>query len=146
MSFDHVVHVRARYGETDQMGFVYHANYIVYFELGRTELMRTRGVRYADLEKAGFFLAVVDAGARYHRPGRYDDLLAIRTQLAEFTGVRVRFEYQVLRVDEPAANETLLCQGHTTLACIDRTGRPRRVPEAERSIFLAMLESRPSPG
>src|SRR5262245_29548972 len=139
MTFDHVVRVRARYGETDQMGVIYHANYIAYFEIGRTELMRSHGVRYADMERAGLFLTVVDVRARYIASARYDDLLAIRTRLADFTGVRVRFEYQVLRVAEPGDQETLLTEGHTTLACIDRSGKPRRLPENERAAFAKLL-------
>src|SRR5262245_17948535 len=138
MSFDHVVYVRARYGETDQMGVVYHANYIPYFEIGRTELMRSSGIRYADMERAGYSLTVVDVAARYLAPARYDDLLAIRTQLADSSGVRVRFEYRILRVAEPTEDETLLCEGHTTLACIDRQGKPRRLPEAERALFTRL--------
>jgi acyl-CoA thioester hydrolase len=139
MTFDHVVRLRARYGETDQMGVIYHANYIVYFEIGRTELMRSHGIRYADMERAGLFLAVVDVGARYLVSARYDDLLAVRTRIADCTNVRVRFEYRVLRVDEPGEAETLLSEGHTTLACIDRSGKPRRLPENEREAFARLL-------
>jgi acyl-CoA thioester hydrolase len=139
MTFDHVVRVRARYGETDQMGVIYHANYIVYFEIGRTELMRSNGIRYADMEQAGLFLTVVDVGARYLASARYDDLLAIRTRVTDFSGVRVRFDYRILRVAEPGEDESLLCEGHTTLACIDRSGKPRRIPEGERAAFARLL-------
>ncbi|MFO0981238.1 MAG: thioesterase family protein [Planctomycetota bacterium] len=139
MDFDHVVRVRARYGETDQMGVIYHASYIPYFEIGRTELMRAHGIRYATMEQSGLFLTVVEVGARYRQPARYDDLLAIRTRLSEFSGVRVRFDYRILRVLEPGTDETLLCEGHTTLACIDRAGKPRRLPEKERTVFARLL-------
>ena len=89
--------VRVNYSEVDQMGVVYHANYIVYFELGRTEFMRAHGVHYAAMEQTGMRLAVAEVGVKYVRAARYDDELLIETMLTEASGVRVRFEYRILR-------------------------------------------------
>ncbi len=138
MAAVHRAQVRVRYAETDQMGVVYHANYVVYFEVGRTETMRALGVDYAEMERHGMILAVVDVSAQFRRPARYDDLLQIETTLAEATAVRVRFEYRVLRASE-GGGEELLCTGTTTLACVNEDGRPVRFqsPWRERLFDLA---------
>ena len=83
------VQTRVRYAETDQMGVVYHSNYIIYFELGRTEAMRRIGITYSELEKRGYGLAVIETGARYRSAARYDDLLTIRTWLRELRTTRL---------------------------------------------------------
>ena len=114
--------VRVRYGEVDRMGVAYHGHYLVYFEHGRTELLRSLGVTYRAVEEAGTLLMVVEAGLRYERPARYDDVLTVRTWLAEVRRVRLRFEYEVLRDGERLAS------GHTVLAAADVDGRPRRLP------------------
>jgi acyl-CoA thioester hydrolase len=121
-----------RYGETDQMGLVYHANYFVYFELGRTELIRSRGVSYADLEAQGTRLPVLEAHARFHAAARYDDELLVETRLTDASAVRLRFEYAVRR----AADGALLATGHTVLASVGPDGRPRRLPPAVRAAFV----------
>src|SRR5690242_16244075 len=100
------------------MGVVYHAHYLVYFEQGRTEFLRSMGPSYREVEEAGLLLVVADAGARFLRPGRYDDLLTIRTRVAAVSGVRVRFEYEVVR----PADGCRLATGHTTLASTDLEG------------------------
>lgn len=130
-------HVRVRYGETDQMGVVYHANYIVYFEIGRTELMRSQGLDYAQMEQEGISLAVIDVGVRYHRPARYDDQLSILTRLTEASGVRARFEYRIERQEGDEAE--LICTGHTTLASIGKNGRPMRIPSPYQERIAAAL-------
>jgi len=130
-------HARVRYGETDQMGVVYHANYLVYFEIGRTDLIRSLGVSYAELEKDGLRLPVVDLGVRFHEPARYDEELAIETRLTKVTGVRLVFEYTVRRVGE----DRVLAEGHTTLASVDENGRPLRFPPAVRARLSAASES-----
>ncbi len=112
---------RVTYAETDKMGFVYYGNYMVYFEIGRTELIRASGTAYKELEEAGFFLPVIEATCRYHRPGRYDDLLTIRTCVSEFKGIRLGFSYEVFREGE------LLAEGSTTHAFMDAEGRPRKL-------------------
>jgi len=117
--------VRVRYAETDQMGVVYHANYLVWFEVGRVELMRALGFDYRDMEKEdGCMIAVVEATARYKAPAKYDDELIIRTWLKKQSGVRVEFGYEVLR----AADGALLCEGETKHVVIDRAMKPTRLP------------------
>jgi acyl-CoA thioester hydrolase len=130
------VKTRVRYGETDQMGVVYHANYLAYFELARTELIRSLGVSYAELEKGGLRLPVIEAGARFRGPARYDDVLVVRARLAEVTAVRLRFEYQV-RLEHDGR---LLAEGHTVLASVDPEGQPRRFPPALRSALAGAVE------
>lgn len=117
--------VRVRYAETDQMGVVYHSNYLIYFEIGRTEAMRQIGITYAELETRGYVLAVIESGCRHHGSARYDDLLTVRTRLSEATKTRLRFEYEVL------LHGKRLCTGHTVLACLNRAEgmRPARLPD-----------------
>lgn len=107
--------LQVRYGETDQMGVVYHANYLVYFEEGRTRLMEALGLPYAELERRGFGLVVRKAGLRYRAPARYADHLLVRTRVARTGAASVEFEYQVLR----AADGVRLADGSTELACVD---------------------------
>lgn len=121
---EHSIAVRVRYGETDQMGVVYHANYLLYFELARTELLRAAGVAYSDLEKKGLFLVVTEASCRYHAAAHYDELLQVSCRVAATGKARVRFEYGV---HGPGGN--LLTQGHTELATVDSGKRPVRMPE-----------------
>jgi len=111
------------------MGVAYHAHYLVWFEQGRTEYLRSLGGTYRRLEEDGTLLVVVETGVRHLRPAAYDDLLTVRTRLADLRGVRMRFEYEVLRDGD------LLATGFTTLAATDRAGRPRRLP----SDFLARI-------
>ena len=105
------------------MGVVHHTVYPVWFEMGRTELLRGTGRTYRALEEAGVFLAVVRMQVAYRRPARYDDLLQLHTTLADAGHVKIEHTYQLFRGDE------LLCTGSTTLACLDRSGRARPLPE-----------------
>ncbi len=118
------VRTRVRYGETDQMGVVYHSNYLRYFELGRTEYMRARGYAYSDLEKGGFFLAIVDATVRFRAGARYDDEIIIRTKLENSSPVRVSFYYEVWKVE----GNVLLAEGTTRLACVDKNNKIKKLP------------------
>lgn len=122
MPESHEISIRVRYAETDRMGLLHHANYFIYFEMGRTELLRTRGVSYKDVEDSGFLLVLVDLGCKYRRPARYDDLLTLRTSVQRVTHVKIVHRYELFRDDE------LLAEGHSTLACIDRDGRPQALP------------------
>lgn len=115
--------IRVRYAETDRMGLLHHANYLVYFEQGRTELLRSRGLAYKDLEDQGFLLVLVRAEVRYRSPARYDDLLTLRTTVVRTTAVRIDHRYEVLR------DGLLLAEGSTTLACVDREGKLQHLPE-----------------
>ena len=123
--------VRVRYAETDQMGVVYYANYLVWFEVGRTDLLRLSGWNYREMEAEGFALPVVEAHCEYRQPARYDDELDIVTSGALLSPVRVRFVYEVIRV----ADRTTLAGGHTVHAVLDATGKPRRLPERARTVF-----------
>jgi len=116
--------VRVRYAETDRMGLLHHANYFVYFEMGRTELLRKRGMTYRDMEDAGHLLVIVDLGCKYKRPAYYDDVLTLRTTVERVTHVKIVHKYEMLR------DGKLLAEGHSTLACVDREGRPQALPES----------------
>ena len=127
--------VRVRYAETDAMGFVYHTNYLVWFEVGRAEYMRAAGIPYAGLEETGLSLPLVECGCRFHHPGRYDDLLTIRTRVAELTRIRVKFGYHVIR----SRDGELLAEGFTTHAFTDREGKLTRV-RADSDVWQHMQD------
>ena len=120
--------IRVRYAETDQMGIAWHGDYLAWFEVGRTDLLRGCGCTYRELETQGLRLPVIEVQARFLRPAHYDDLLEIRTRLAGLAGARVSFEYEVHRegTDGPLAT------GSTSHAAVDLQGRPRRLPEELR--------------
>ena len=120
---EHDLEIRVRYQETDAMGVLHHANYFTYFEMGRTELLRANGKAYRDLEAEGLFMVIVKIGWSYRRPARYDDVLRLNTRKVRVTAAKIEHEYQLYRGEE------LLCEGHSTLACVDRDGRVQRVPE-----------------
>jgi acyl-CoA thioester hydrolase len=126
-----VSRVRVRYSETDQMGVVYHANYFVWFEVGRTDLLRSTGWSYRALEAEGVSLPVIQAHCEYRLPARYDDELEIRTSGAVVTHVRVEFTYEIVRV----ADGALLVTGRTMHAALDRDGRPCRLPVRVRALL-----------
>lgn len=115
------------------MGVVYHANYFVWFEVGRTDLLRHAGWTYRDMESDGYSLPVLEAHCAYRQPARYDDELEVRTMGKLLSPVRVQFEYDLVR---PADNTTLAA-GHTVHAAVDRDGRPCRLPERVRALFAA---------
>lgn len=123
--------LRVLYGDTDQMGVVYYANYLRYFEAGRGEFLRARGHDYRNVERAGLRLPVVEASVRYQRPAQYDDLLTIETTLAEARGASVRFRYRVARGAEQ------LAIGETRHACLNAQGRPTRLPPDLASLAAA---------
>lgn len=121
---------RVPYADTDQMGYVYYANYLVYFERGRNELMRSIGFTYKKLEEIGFGLPVMEAYAKYHSPAKYDDLLTICAEVTEFHRLHLVVSCKVMR------DGVVLAEGYTKHAFIDmKTGRPARIPEEIRSIL-----------
>jgi len=120
---EHEIELRVRYQETDPMGFLHHAFYFTYFEIGRTELLRASGGNYRQMEEQGMLVVVVRAECRFHRPARYDDILRLRTTIARVTPAKIEHEYQLFRREE------LLATGRVTLAVIDREGKVQRVPE-----------------
>jgi acyl-CoA thioester hydrolase len=123
--------VRVRYAETDQMRVAYHANFFVWFEVGRTDLLRQIGWSYRDMEEAGFQLPVVEARCRYLRPARYDDELEIRTVGRLVSPVRVTFDYEAVRRSDLAVTAT----GQTHHASVTPEGRPCRLPPRVRDLF-----------
>jgi len=119
--------IRVRYAETDRMGLLHHANYLVYFEQARTELLRDLGLAYRDLEDQGYLLVLTKVEVKYRRPARYDDVLTVRTTVARTTAVRIDHRYEVLR------DGLLVAEGTSTLACVDRDGRPQALPDSLRA-------------
>ena len=117
------IDLRVRYNECDPMGVAHHTVYPVWFELGRTELLRETGITYRELEEEGVLLAVIELQVSYRRPARYDDQLVLTTTQSESGRVKVRHDYELHRGAE------LLVSGQTTLACLDPTGRAQPVPE-----------------
>ena len=119
----HEVQVRVRYEETDQMGIVYHGNYFTFFEIGRTEYLRSSGYTYREMEATGALAVVVKAECSYHKGAKYDDLLTIQTTIKRVTRVKVEYEHHIFRSDE------LLATGHITLAFVDSYGKIQPVPQ-----------------
>ena len=123
--------VRVRYAETDRMGVVYYANYLVWFEVARVEWLRQVGVSYRDMEHEGTALPVIEAHCEYRHPARYDDEIEIAARGTLLTPVRVRFDYDVVRV----ADNTLAAVGHTIHAAVDSNGKPCRLPPRVREML-----------
>ncbi len=124
--------VRVRYAETDQMGFVYHGNYPAYYEVGRTEALRSLGTSYHELEERGVMMPVIDMKMKYIKPGRYDDLLTIRTIIPEVPVTRMQFIYEIY-------NEagTMINRGENTLIFLSKErNRPVRCPEWLHKIYV----------
>jgi acyl-CoA thioester hydrolase len=126
-----VSRIRVRYAETDQMGVVYYANYYVWFEVGRTDLLRSAGGSYRDMERDGLQLPVIESHCEYRQAAKYDDELEVRTTGSIVSPVRVKFSYELVR---PKDNATL-ATGHTVHAALDMNGKPRRLPESVRSLM-----------
>ncbi|HKG90249.1 MAG TPA: thioesterase family protein [Gemmatimonadaceae bacterium] len=123
------VDLRVRYAETDQMGVVYHANYLVWCEIGRVEFIRALGTSYASLERSGVTLAVAEASVRYHAPARYDDLVRVETSLADVRSRTITFDYLISH----AETRGRLATARTTLICLDSGGRPSVMPDSLRA-------------
>lgn len=121
---EQTIQLRVRYDECDPMGFVHHSNYLRYFEIGRTELLRSAGGRYRDVEAAGLLVVVARIDCRYKSPARYDDEIDLTTRIAKVTAAKIIHEYEIRRGEQP------LVQATVTLAVIDRDGRLQRVPDA----------------
>jgi acyl-CoA thioester hydrolase len=121
-----------RYAETDQLGVVYHSNYLIWLEVARTDLIRAYGMSYADLEREGFALAVAEVTVRYLAPARYDDEVEVRTTISEVRSRSIRFEYELVRVSDG----TRLATAYTALVSIDpKTGRPTALPPAVKEML-----------
>lgn len=122
---------RVRYAETDQMGVVYHANYLIWCEIGRTDLIRQLGTSYAELEREGIALAVIDAAVRYHTAARYDDLIRVRTTLTDVRSRTVTFDYRI----EDATTGMRLASASTTLASLNKEGKLVALPADIRKVM-----------
>lgn len=125
--------LRVRYAETDQMGVVYHANYLVWCDIGRTDLIRALGASYADLERDGLLLAVADASVRYHASARYDDVIEIVTSLERVQSRMLEFHYEIRRVEPTPV--TRLATASTRLVALGRDGAPRTIPPDVLAMF-----------
>ena len=125
---------RVRYGETDKMGVVYHPNYLVWCEIGRTELIRELGVSYADMERDGIYLAVAEASVRYGAAAHYDDRIAVESRVEQARSRSITFGYEIRRLDPSPAR---LATASTTLVSIDAAGRTRQLPGSILDLFRA---------
>lgn len=125
--------IRTRYGETDQMGIIYHPNYYIYFEIGRTEFLReVVGISYKDMEELGVMLPVIETHCIYKIPAKYDDQLIVKTTIKQMTPVRISFSYQLIRV----ADGAILANGETAHAFVNRNnGRPTNMKKHSSGLF-----------
>ncbi len=119
----HVIEIRVRYPEVDAMGFVHHSRFLQYFEMGRVELLRSKGQSYADLERAGVFFVVTKIQVNYRSPARYDELLTLETSIVRMTTVRIDHQYLLKRGD------VVIAEGQSTIACMGRDGQVRQIPD-----------------
>ena len=120
-----------RYAETDQMGVVHHANFFVWFEVGRSELLRSLGWTYREMEDEGVMLPVIEASCTYLRPGRYDEELEVRATAEVLSPARLAFDYEVVR----PSDATVLARGRTVHAAVSRAGKPCRLPDRARTLL-----------
>lgn len=125
------IELRVRYAETDQMGVVYHANYLVWCEMGRTDFIRRLGMTYAEMERGGVSLAVSELSARFHAAAKYDDLIRVRTSLGDVRSRMISFDYVISNAE---SNQRLV-SARTALVCLDRNGKPTSLPAELRELF-----------
>lgn len=123
--------MRVRFAETDLMGIVHHSSYLLYFEVGRVEWLRVRGVTYADWAASGVHLPVVEANLAYKSPARFDDLITVETALTELRSVSLKYRYKVKR------GPLLLCEGFTRLGCVDAQHKLLKIPDYVRDVLLS---------
>jgi acyl-CoA thioester hydrolase len=136
----HDATVRVRYAETDQMGVVYHANYLIWFEVGRVELMRALGIEYKRMEiEDDCRIVVADVRCRYHHSAQYDEVLRIRTSIAESRNRLIKFSYEVIR----DADGKVLANGETTHVICGADGRPKMLPQKYRGVFALVVAPQP---
>jgi len=131
----HTYFVRVRYADIDQMGVVYHARYLEWFEAARTEMLRDMGIVYKDLEQSGIYMPVIEVYCRYRKPVRYDELIRVRTVLGELSRSKIRLEYKV----QGEKGETVRVEGYTVHCFMDKSGKPRRASQELLSVFQNVL-------
>jgi acyl-CoA thioester hydrolase len=129
----HEITLRVRYEETDTMQVVYYGKYLVWFEVGRIDLLRSIGLLYSDWERHGIKIPVKEAKATYHAPARFDDEILVRTWISDVGNTSVKFENEVYKLPE----KMLLCSGYTVHVLIDKSGRPNRIPEDIKKKFTS---------
>ena len=128
---EHQIQVRVRYSETDQMGVVYHGNYIPYFEIGRVEWLRDKGISYKSLEENGIALPIVSMTLSYKKPARYDDLLTVKTKFKSHSSVKIEFDCEIW-----SEKSELLTTAHFVLVFVDmNTGRPMTPPDYIKKVM-----------
>jgi len=118
-----VINIRVRYSETDKMGYLHHANYLNYFEIGRTEMLRNMGLTYKEMEQDSILLPVLSVNINYNAPSYYDDVLTVKTYIKKKPGIKIFFEYEIYN-----ENSLLICTGNSTLVFIDAVSRKPRTP------------------
>lgn len=129
-------HMRARYAETDQMGVIYHANYLTWFEIGRTEMIRQLGYPYRDIEEKGLLLPVIDLEMKFVKPAYYDDLIRISTRITDYSNIRLSFEVKIERVEKETDQEgELLVTGHTKHVWLNRNWKPARIDREAPELY-----------
>jgi len=128
---------RVIYGDTDQMGVAYYANYLRWFEMGRTELLRQIGLPYTSVEEKGLRFPVIEVSCRYHKPARFDDLITIATALTSLGRASLTFSYRIFQHE----NDVLLATGWTKHACVDREGQAIRIPESLEKTLKSALSN-----
>ena len=129
--FIHTYFVRVRYADTDQMGVVYHARYLEWFEAARAEMLRDMGMVYKQLEQSGIYMPVVEAYCRYRKPVKYDELVRVRTALGDISRSKIRLDYEV----QGERDETVRVEGYTVHCFMDESGKPRRASQELLSFF-----------
>ncbi len=136
----HDTTVRVRYAETDQMGVVYHSNYLIWFEVGRVELMRSLGFDYKQMElQDDTYIVVADVHCRYHHPARYDEILTVRSRILEAKTRTFKFGYEIFRQHD----QKLLATGHTIHVACTRAGQVKHFPDKYKHAFLAIAPNPP---
>ena len=134
--FEASTKIRVRYGETDQMGYVYYGNYAMYYEVGRVETMRELGFAYKQLEEMGVMMPVLECKTKYLLPGKYDEELTVKVRIPKMPGVKILFEYDVYNEQDQLIN-----QGETTLAFINmKTNRPMRMPQVMHELIAPFFD------
>ena len=131
---EHTSTIRVRFGETDKMGVVYHPNYLVYFEIGRTEMLRKAGLIYSELEQKGGALVVVEAGVQYKKSVRYDEEIRISTKTTRIGHASLHFEYRVMNLQG-----ALVAEGFTKLGCVGKDLKPKKLPPEVKKCLSAPL-------
>ncbi|MBP1963663.1 acyl-CoA thioesterase [Paenibacillus aceris] len=138
--------LRVRYAETDQMGVVYHANYLNWFEIGRTELIRELGYSYRSIEHKGLLLPVVEAEVKFKKPARYDDLVSINTRVLEMSSVRLHFAYEIRKINEELTTSSadkegeLLVTGTTRHVWVNPSWKPVRIEKEAPELWQLLSE------